>query len=786
MMHSTIKRYIYLLTGAVVISACSMTKGVPDDDQLFIGLTKINYTDYEENDNYSATREEIDAALATAPNGAILGSSYHRLPFSFGLSVWNAFSADSSGLGHWMNKTFGKQPVLMSWVNPQLRAQVAKSVLRNHGYFHGNVDAEVVQQNNMKTAKIGYDVSFGHLFTLDSVRYVGFNREADSLIHATSASAIVRKGDPFVVANLDGERSRISNLLRNNGYYYYQPSYASYLADTFAVDGKVQLRFQLAEETPAQARHKWYIGRVNINMRKTYNEAFTDSMVYRYLTIRYAGRRPPVRTRVIIADMKIRPRQLYSYDDYLQSAQKINAMGLFSSTEFQFTPRDNSPSCDTLDLTLNCTFDKPWDSYIETNFNGSAIGRVGPEVKLGLVRRNAFHGGEKIDLSVHGSYEWATNSSSSMSNYEYGFDASIEFPRLIAPYFGGNSTKRYTLPDGRTVRLPRRFYATPSTVAKVSSNTIRRPGYYKMHIVSGKWAYNWQTSATSKHEFSPLTVKYQFMNSHTAEFDKVMEENPYLRATMQDYFVPEMRYSYTYTSPSTLRHPVRWTATVSESGNFTSLALLAFGKKWNEREKKLFKNPYSQFVKIETDFTKIWTLDASSQLLGHVNAGVLYCFGNTDWAPNTELFYVGGANSIRAFSVRGIGPGSFPGIEDKAMSYLMQNGDIKLVCNLEYRRNLFGSLYGAVFLDAGNVWNVRDNYGTSVPYATTKFKIQNVLREMAVGTGLGLRYDLDFLVLRLDWGIGIHVPYDTGKGGIYNVDGFKKNQTLHFAIGYPF
>ena len=165
---------------------------------------------------------------------------------------------------------------------------------------------------------------------------------------------------------------------------------------------------------------------------------------------------------------------------------------------------------------------------------------------------------------------------------------------------------------------------------------------------------------------------------------------------------------------------------------------------------------------------------------------MLYCFGNTDWAPNTELFYVGGANSIRAFSVRGIGPGSFPGIEDKAMSYLMQNGDIKLVCNLEYRRNLFGSLYGAVFLDAGNVWNVRDNYGTSVPYATTKFKIQNVLREMAVGTGLGLRYDLDFLVLRLDWGIGIHVPYDTGKGGIYNVDGFKKNQTLHFAIGYPF
>ena len=786
MMYSNIQRYLCLPAFALLLTGCSMTKSVPDGDRLFVGLTKIDYTDYEQNDNFDATREEVEAALATAPNGALLGSSYHRLPFSLGVSVWNVFSSDSSALGRWMNKTFGKQPVLMSWVNPELRAQVARNVLRSHGYLHGQVEAEVVAQSNPKTAKIGYKVSTGHLFTLDSVRYVGFDAEADSLVRADSAAALVRKGDPFGVSRLDAERSRVSTLLRNSGYYYYQPGYASYLADTFAVDGKVQLRFQLAEETPQQARHKWYIGRVNINMRKAFGERYTDSIRHRYFTVRYAGKRPPIRPRVIMADLKIRPRQLYSYDNYVRSAQKLNAMGLFSSTEFQFTPRNSSPSCDTLDLTLNCTFDKPWDSYIETNFNGSAIGRVGPEVKLGLVRRNAFRGGEKIDVSVHGSYEWATNSSASMSDYEYGFDAAIEFPRLIAPYFGGNSSRRRRLPDGRIVRLPRRFYAAPSTVAKVSSNTIRRPGYYKMHIVSGKWAYSWQTTATSRHELTPLMVKYQFMNSHTTAFDSVMEANPYLRATMQDYFVPEIRYTYTYTSPSTLLHPVRWTTTVSESGNLTSLVLTAFGRKWNDSDKKLFKNPYSQFVKVETDFTKTWTLSAASQLLAHVNAGLLYCFGNSDWAPNSELFYVGGANSIRAFSVRGIGPGSFPGINDKAMSYLMQNGDIKLVCNMEYRRRFFGSLYGALFLDAGNVWNFRDNYGTSVPYATTKFKLHHLLREMAVGTGVGLRYDLDFLVLRLDWGIGIHVPYDTGKSGLYNVDGFSKNQTLHFAVGYPF
>ena len=466
-------KYIFVILALALLAACSTTTSVPEDDQLFIGLKTTKYVDYEPSDHFNATREEVEAALATEPNGAFFGSSSIRL-LPYRLWIYNAFYDSDTRFSKWVRKTFGKAPVLMSGVNPRLRAQVATELLRSHGYFSGYVGYDVLTQNNPKKAKVAYTVNLGELHTIDTLDYVNFPKTAQALIDSTRTEALVRNGSPFDVSTLDAERTRVSTLLRNNGYYYYQPSYASYLADTFAVDGKVQLRFQLAEETPAQARHKWYIGRVNINMRKTYNEAFTDSMVYRYLTIRYAGRRPPVRPRVIIADMKIRPRQLYSYDDYLQSAQKINAMGLFSSTEFQFTPRDNSPSCDTLDLTLNCTFDKPWDSYIETNFNGSAIGRVGPEVKLGLVRRNAFHGGEKIDLSVHGSYEWATNSSSSMSNYEYGFDASIEFPRLIAPYFGGNSTQRYTLPDGRTVRLPRRFYATPSTVAKVSSNTIRR------------------------------------------------------------------------------------------------------------------------------------------------------------------------------------------------------------------------------------------------------------------------------------------------------------------------
>ena len=406
---------------------------------------------------------------------------------------------------------------------------------------------------------------------------------------------------------------------------------------------------------------------------------------------------------------------------------------------------------------------------------------------MGITRRNAFRGGEKIDVNLHGSYEWSTSGGSSMNNYEYGADASVEFPRIIAPFFGGNRIRRDK--QGHIIRR-RRFYSTPSTLAKLSTDVIYRPSYYKMHVVSGEWTYRWQTSAQSRHEFSPLTVKYQFMNSHTAAFDSIVDKNPYLKVTMQDYFVPQMRYTYTYTSPANLLHPIRWETTIAESGNVTSLGMMIGGKSWNEKDKQLFKNPYSQYVKLETDFTKTWTIGTLSRLVGHVNAGIIYAYGNSEWLPNSELFYVGGANSIRAFPVRGLGPGRFPGYEDKAISYLMQNGDVKFVCNLEYRPQLFGNLYGALFLDAGNVWNLKDrtdnlNKGQD-RYEDTKFTLKNFFRDMALGTGVGLRYDLDFLILRLDWGFALHVPYETGKSGFFNFNSFKDSQTLHFAIGYPF
>ncbi len=751
---------------AMSFVSCSTTKNIPEDDQLYTGLTKIKYNNYEKNSHFSETMAEIEAALACAPNGSLFGSSYYRSPLQFRLWTWNAFVNSESKLSQWITKNFAKEPVLMSWVNPELRASVAQSVLKNHGYFHGQVSSKTITQKNPKKAKIEYDVNLGHLFTLDSISYVRFPEKMQKLIDSTRTKSMIQTGVPFNITSLDAERNRLNNLFRNNGYYYYQPTYSSYLADTVTIPGKVQLKLQQVENVPTEAQHEWYIGRVRIEMRKQIMETLHDSVHFRSFSSYFNGRKPPMRNRVILRDLKLRPRQLFSYDLYQQSVNKITGNGLFSLVDFKFSPRDTTETCDTLDLVINCVFDKPYDFYVETNLKGKTSGWIGPGMVIGFTKRNAFRGGEKLDINAHGSYEWQTRNQLSESRdrihtYEYGMDASLEFPRLLLPH---NRRKR--------------FFTTPSTILKAATNVINRASYFKRHVVSGELTYNFQTSETSLHQFSPLHLQYNYMSSHTAEFDEIMERSPYLKVSMKDQFIPKMRYTYIYSSPTEYLHPIFWQTTVSEAANILSLGYMVAGNNWNEKDKKMFKNPYAQFFKIESEFRKTWHLSSHSQLVSHLDIGAIWSYGNSSAAPYTEQFYVGGANSIRAFTVRSIGPGSYSPTS-KSSSYLDQTGDIKFLANLEYRSRLFGNLYGAIFLDAGNVWAMHDD--ESRPYA--KFKIKNVLKEMALGTGVGVRYDLDFFVIRLDWGIGLHLPY---KSGFYNIPSFKDGQSIHLAIGYPF
>ena len=702
-------------------TSCSTTSNLPEDEVLYVGMTPINYTDtvpLRFADYMEGVKEEVEAALACAPNGSVFGSSYMRNPLQIRLGIYNTFANSESGFGKWMRDHFGREPVLMSNVNPPTPALVAQNLLRSYGFFNAKATGKVIPQANAKKAKVGYDITTGHLYTIDTLKHYRFNAGMDSVIRANMKDCKIHSGNPFSTAALDEERNRISNLLRENGYYYYRPAYATILADSLNIPGSVEVRMQPIAGIPSEATRKWYLGRMTIQMRRNISEQLTDTVVRRNITVIHGGKRSPMRARAIRKDMTLRRGNMFRQSDLNESSSVLNSLGLFSVSSFSFTPRDTTAQCDTLDMILNCVLDKPYDVSVEANYTLKSDNRMGPGLVLGLSKRNAFRGGEKLSLKLMGSYEWQTGrqvtaSNSSINSYEYGAELSLEYPRIEA--FG--LLKR------------RRFHSPPSTVLSLSINQRDRANYYKLLTVKSSVTYEVQASRNWRHEFTPVGIDYNRLYGTSSKFDSIMLNN--------------LQYYYS-----------------------------------------MFDIDYAQFIKLSSSLRKTWQLGFKSQLVGRVAGGIIIPYGNSEVAPFAESFYVGGANSIRAFTVRSVGPGRYRS-DDAEYAYFDRVGDIKLEANLEYRFNIFGGLYGALFLDAGNVWNLKNFY----EYEGAEdgvFRLKDFWREMALGTGFGVRYDLDFFVLRLDLGIGLHLPYDTGKSGFYNIPKFRDGLGFHFAIGYPF
>ena len=806
--------YTSLLSLLFVALLASCSTQLEPDEQLYTGLKPIKYSDYEPCTHFDITQAEVDAALATAPNGALFGSSYYRTPFPYGLWVYNAFNNSTSGFGKWMLKSFGTEPVVMSNVNPELRISVAKNVLQNYGYFRGDVDYDIIYGKFRKTktdtvarprtAKIQYKVNPGHLFAIDTVTYSNF---PDSIFDIDYTSGgLLKPGDPFNISALDNERTRLYRLFRNHGYYYYEQPYTSYIADTLNAPGKVKLRLQLIDSLPNEATMRWIIGRNSVNIRRQYDEELKDSVGRRYLTIHFTGKRSPIRPSVILQNIQVRPGQLFSEDTYMESLNRLASNGVFSSVGIEFVPRKDADGTlrivpdtvgntkDTnerragagvLDMNINCVLDKPYDLTLQANYLGKTSGRMGPGLSVGLAKRNAFRGGELLSLNLGASYEFQTGGDQAASNsYEYSGDLALSIPRLLLPSFISNKRRRWYLP--------------PSTTVSLNYETINRSGFFLRNIFSAELSYTVQPSQQSRHVITPLILEYDRMAELSNSYAEMAQSSAVLLASLDDYYLQKMRYQYAYTSPTNYRNPIYWSTTITESCNLLSLGYAAFGKSLDARNKKTFKIPFAQFIKLETEWRKTWQLSEYQSVVAHVQAGVIKTYGNSSSAPHSEYFYIGGANSLRSFTARSLGPGAYHNPTSK-YSYLTNVGDMKLVMNLEYRPRLFGSLYGAIFLDAGNIWNIKDESvksddeehqsyldGIVGDPAEGQFRLKNFFSDLAVGVGIGIRYDLDFFVLRVDWGYAIHAPYHTGYNGYFNMRKFKNAQCLNFAIGYPF
>lgn len=717
---------------------------------------------------FETAREEVEAVLAYPPNNALFGSSSLRSPFPVGLWLYNGLVNHQTGLRKWIFKTFAATPVLVSTVSPDVRARVATNTLHNYGYFSGQVTHTVLPRKNPRKAKIAYDVYAGPVHRLDSIAYLDFPPRADSLLHATAHARLLHKGDAFSVVNLAGEQSRIESLMRENGYYFYSAPFTTYLADTLMRPGKVQLQVRPVPEIPESARRQWYIGDTYVSVRRTDTDKPDRQLRRRGYVFEYSGEKLPLRPGMWRQAISHRRGELYRKSHSDMTIEKLNTLGVFSQMDINYTPRDTTAACDTLDLHVTAVMDKLYDSSFEMNATLKSNQQAGPGVVFGLSRRNAFGGGEKVSFKLFGSYEWQTGtgrdkSNSLLNSYELGTELAFDFPRFVFP----GISRRHT-----------RFPA--STTFALNADWKNRAGFFNMVTFGVSATYKWHKRRTSEHELTLLSLEFDKMLHRTATFDSIMSANPALYVSMRDQFIPSLSYTFTYTSAAHHRNPVWLQLSAKEAGNLVSGIYAATGRRFAQQDKELFGNPFAQFVKFTAETHETFRLNARFNIATRLFAGVIYSYGNSLHAPYADQFYVGGANSIRAFTVRTIGPGSYRSGNTK-YAYIDQTGDVRLEANAELRAKLFGSLNGAAFLDAGNVWLLRND-----PARPGGRLSASTLKHIAVGTGLGLRYDLEFLVLRFDVGFALHAPYETGRSGWYNTPRIKDGLAYHFAIGYPF
>ena len=876
-------KYVGLLLLCLLASACTLTKHLPEGETLYRGIKSIDYekrpqaTDdgqetgvitaladayttvegllsgdasalkteavdakavrdsmkrvsEKDKEAYASAKEEVEAVLSYAPNGAFMGSSFVTHPFPIKLLIYNRYAGSKHRFGKWMFDHFAASPVLMSNVNPRLRATVAKNTLRSRGYFRAQTSFETVpdKRDSLKE-RVRYNIHPGPVYHLDSISWTfpqplpcreGSNYQSDNEAKVSSplptrerqgegleAGSLLHRGDPFSVVSLEAERTRIVSALREQGYYYQRNEYINFRADTLQMPMMVKLQVQPSPTAPPEAMRPYHIGNTRINIYKYGDRRIVDSLTMRGGTS-FGYSRPLVRKENATSPMKgvkgflLRPRAVWRSmlfrkgDLYRQSLgdlmqEGMAATNVFSSLRINYVPRqttDNGQRTtdngqqqesvvdsllsvvnnDTLDIVVNATLDKPYDAEFQGNLTGKTGGQLGPGASFSFSKRNAFRAAETLTLKLWGSYEWQTGAnvqgnSSLLNSYEWGMSGSLSYPRFR--FFG----------LGR--KVGRKFVAT--TAFDLQARWQNRAGYFGRVSWSGGVNYTLQRKQRIKHEFSPLTITYDQLLHSTERFDSIVNANPALYVSMRDQFVPSM--SYTFSWAGTPKHPSALTVSVKEASAILSSVYAICGDSYSKEGKQLLGVPFAQFIKGTVQYTRQFPLTKRSLLATRAFGGIVYSYGNAKAAPYSELFSVGGANSIRAFGMRTIGPGSYHP-ENSQYSYVDQAGDLKLEANVEYRFPIVGQLQGAAFLDAGNVWLVRDS--ESQPGG--KFTFKDFGKQIALGTGVGIRYDLDFLVIRFDLGIGIHAPYDTGKRGYYNMPSFGKSLGYHFAIGYPF
>jgi len=721
----------------ILLAGCSATKFVADEQYLLESVeVKCNQKGFDGNVLLPYVRQKANSKWF----------SIFKVP----LGTYSLAGRDTM---KWINRTLqniGEKPVIYDTLQARLSCNDLRNSLHNMGYMHGDVKLETKVKG--KKIKVVYHLLPGEPYRIHSIKYV---------IHDDSIAKILQVDKPqnrglhpgtrFTVDRLDTERKRITELLNNNGYYRFHKDFIQFRADSALNSTDIDitlelLKYRVTGQMSETLHPRYFIRNVNFSGEN--------------------GEKAHIRERILDDNTPIITGEPYSSSNLQRTYNNFSRMQAVRYTSIKLT---EDPDTTLLDCDIQISTNKPSTISFQPEGTNTA-GDLGAAASLTYENRNLFRGSEVLSVELRGAYEAirGLDGYKDQDYQEYSIQSKLAFPRFVAPFLSGSFRRQ----SGATSEL------------SISYNLQNRPEFHR-RVFSTAWRYRWsEPHHHLSYRFDMLDLNYVYMPWISETFkqdylDNTTNRNAILRYNYEDLFIMKMGFGFSYNSAV---HALR--TNFEMAGNLLSGLAHAFKFKKNSNDQySLFNIVYAQYVKADIDYTRLFQFDEHNSLALHADFGIAFPYGNSRVLPFEKRYFAGGANSVRGWSVRQLGPGKFKGTDGR-IDFINQTGDMKLDLNAEYRTYLFWKFNGAIFIDAGNIWTLR-NYEEQ---PGGQFKLKDFYKQIAVAYGVGMRLNFDYFVLRFDLGMkAINPAYENNKEhyAVFHPD-FSRDFTFHFAVGLPF
>lgn len=762
--------YIYLLL-VTLLCSCSVNKFIPDGEYLLDEVTIVS-------DTKEVVPSQFNSYIRQNPNSKWF--NLVRVP----MRIYCISGKDSTKKINRFFQNLGDAPEIYDEdVAMKSQVEIEKAV-RNMGYMRATVNMN--KQIKKKKLKLTYEIKAGHPYMIKHIAYHIDDRLISDIIEEDSVHSYLYEGMPLDVVKLDNERQRITRLLQNRGYYKFNKDFIVYQADTVRNSYLVDLTMRLLpyqrrkEDVPTS--HKQFKIR-NVNFLVDNELKRDDGNWIGYDTLRYDDynifykNKIYLRPSTLVDFNYIKPHAMYNEQDVQNTYSSMGRLRALKYTNVRFSEVEYN---DSTQLDANVLLTKGKDQSLSFEVEGTnSAGDLGAAASVTYQNRNLFKGSETFTFKVRGAYEAITGLEDGYENddyKEYGIESSLNFPQFMFPFLSS--------------AFKRKVRATSEVGAKFTSQL--RPEFTRT-LASASWSYRWADRNRSQHRMDLLDINYVYVpwksRTFTEYLENLTDRNSILIKSYEDQLIVRMGYSYVYNSANdpdngaNRRNSYSIRLNIEESGNLLYAASKLMNRSPKGNDGFVIANiPFAQYVKGDFDFAHNFKIDNRNSLAFHIGIGVAYPYANSQMLPFEKRYFSGGPNSVRGWSVRSLGPGCYKGKEG-SMNYINHAGDIKLDLNIEYRTHLFWKFNGAAFVDAGNIWNIHEYEGQE----EGTFHFDSFYRQLAVAYGLGIRLDLDYLILRFDGGMKAVNPMETGKDKYPFIrPRMNRDFAFHFAVGYPF